>query len=82
MKLTELRIGPARSWDSASPLVARVKLESEGSTVECNLSDESVRRILALCADEVAANAERNVREFVAAVTAVNADKAAALIGS
>lgn len=82
MKLTELRIGPAKSWDATSPLVARVKLASEDSTVECQLSDESMRKLLDLCAEEVAKNAERNVREFVSAVTAINADRPAVMLGS
>ena len=85
MKLTSLTIAPTNSWAGLSeknPLRAVVKLDSENSSVECVLSDETMRRMLELCAQEIAANAEQNVREFVAAVTVIEAGKAAVLIGS
>lgn len=85
MKLTELTIRPNNSWqpvDAKNPLRAVVKLNSDNSTVECVLSDETMRKMLDLCADEIAANAERNMRDFVAAVNAIDSDKSAALIGS
>lgn len=84
MKLTSLTIAPQNSWSKLSPsnpLRAVVKLESEASTVECVLSDESMRLMLDLCANEIAANAEKNVREFVAAVNAIDAGQSAVLIG-
>ncbi|KZY05234.1 MULTISPECIES: hypothetical protein [unclassified Sulfitobacter] len=85
MKLTELTIRPARSYLALgpdNPLKAVVKLSSEESTVECVLSDETMRRMLDLCAEEIAANAQRNVSEFVAAVTAIEAGNSAALISA
>lgn len=85
MKLTSLTIAPQRSYSPVSdknPLRAVVKLDNETSSVEVVLSDESMRRMLALVADEVAAAAVRNVGDFCAAVTAIDADKASALIGA
>ncbi|MDF3607523.1 hypothetical protein PE067_16065 [Paracoccus sp. DMF-8] len=84
MKLTSLTIAPQNSWQAVGPnnkLRAVVKLSNENSTVECVLSDDATRRMIDLCAEEIAANAERNVREFVAAVNAIDVGKAAALIG-
>ena len=45
MKLTSLTIAPTHSWERAgkkNPMKAVVKLESEGSTVECVLSESSM----------------------------------------
>ena len=84
MKLTSLTIARQNPWVPTSdqnPLRAVVKLEGKESTVECVLSDESMRLMLDLCSAEVVANAERNVREFCAAVTAIDADKSAVMIG-
>lgn len=85
MKLTELKIAPSRPYSpvsAANPMKAVVRLEAEQSNVETVLSDETMRKLLELCAAEIAANAERNVREFVAAVNAVETEKGAALIGA
>ena len=83
MKLTELTIRPTRSYQGLgpdNPLKAVVKLSSEASTVECVLSEETMHRMLDLCAEEIAANARRNVDDFVAAVSAIDGPKSAALV--
>ncbi len=83
MKLTSLIIAPTSSWEklsSRNPMKAVIKLQSEGSTVECVLSDETMRKMLELCADEIAENARKNVEEFVNAVTAIDGGKADLLI--
>jgi hypothetical protein len=85
MKLTSLTIQPQTSWNPAgpnNPLRAVVKLNSDNSTVECVLSEDTMRKMLDLCAAEIAANAERNIRDFVAAVTAIDDGKSAALLTS
>jgi hypothetical protein len=85
MKLTSLTIAPKRQWsdiNAGNPLIAVVKLQSENSTVECVLSDESMRKMLDLCAAEISAAAERNVRDFVAAVSAIESGKSAAVLPS
>lgn len=85
MKLTALTIAPQRSYSPPSeknPLRAVVKLDSDNTSVEVVLSDDAMRRMLALVADEIAAAAKANVAEFVAAVSAIDADKAGALIGA
>ncbi|MBK8909159.1 MAG: hypothetical protein IPM60_15120 [Rhodospirillales bacterium] len=85
MKLTALTIGPANRYmpiGRDNPLRAVVTLASGNSTVECVLSDEATRRMLDLCAHEIARAAERQVRDFVAAVTAIDAGAGAALIGA
>jgi hypothetical protein len=84
MKLTSLEIKRLRTWEGASesnPLRAVVKLESEKSTVECVLSDESMARVLDLCAEEIAKAAQDRVAEFVADVTALSAGRESVLIG-
>jgi hypothetical protein len=84
MKLTSLIISPTNSYrgiGADNPLRAVVKLNSKDSTVECVLSDETMRRMIDLCADEIAQNARRNVDEFVNAVSAIDGDKAELLIG-
>ncbi|MGB1215064.1 MAG: hypothetical protein ACPG4X_16980 [Pikeienuella sp.] len=85
MKLTSLIISPERSYSAIgedNPLKAVVKLASKNSTVECVLSEETMHRLLDLCAEEIAVNAERRVQEFVSSVTAITGDKSAALIGA
>lgn len=86
MKLTSLVIGPANSYRDLSndnPLRAVVKLNSRESSVECILSDATMKKMMDLCADEIAQNAKRNVDEFVNAVSAIEGDSSAAdiLIG-
>lgn len=83
MKLTELNIRPDRNWAPVSadnPLRAVVKLNNEKSAVECVLSESTMRRMLDLCAEEIAANAERNMRDFVEAVSALDTEKSRALL--
>lgn len=83
MKLTSLIIKPSCQYSPLTPenpMKAIVKLASKNSTVECVLSDETMRRVLDLCASEIASNAERNVQEFVAAVSQIESG-ATALIG-
>ena len=83
MKLTSLIIAPTNSYrepSASNPLRAVVKLNSENSTVECVLSDETMRRMLDLCADEIAQNARKNVEEFVSAVSAIDVGKADLMI--
>jgi hypothetical protein len=84
MKLTELTIRPQDSWlpvSDKNPLRAVVKIGTDKSVVECVLGDDTMRRLLDLCAMEIARSAERNIRDFVAAVTEVEGAKSAALIG-
>lgn len=57
-----------------------VKLNSDTSTVEAVLSEETMLKMLDLCAEEIAANAKRNVDAFAAAVTSIEGDKSAALL--
>lgn len=83
MKLTELRIAPMQAYQPLgpnNPLKAVVKLNSEKSTVEAVLSEETMLKMLDLCADEIAANAKRNIEEFAAAVTSIEGSKANALL--
>lgn len=83
MKLTSLIISPTISYAKlgpANPMKAVVKLASKDSTVETVLSDETMRRVLDLVAVEIAANAERNMQEFVASVSQIESG-ATALIG-
>ncbi len=83
MKLTSLTISGKHSWERPgrkNPLRAVVKLDTDQSTVECVLSDETMRKMLDLCADEIAQNARRNVDDFVNAVSAIEGDKADLLI--
>ena len=84
MKLTSLTIAPRNTWERVSaknPLKAAVKLESENSSVEVVLSEESMRRMIDLVAVEIAENAKRNVDEFRAAVSAIEGNKAPTLLG-
>lgn len=83
MKLTSLTISPTSSWQSLgpkNPMRAVVKIEDDKSAVECVLSDETMRKLLNLCASEIADNAARNVADFVSAVTAIEGDKATAML--
>ena len=83
MKLTSLTIAPQTSYRPVSaenPLRAVVKLDSEKSTVECVLSDESMRKMLDLCAAEIAQQAKAQVEQFAAAVTAIEGNAGVALI--
>lgn len=83
MKLTSLTIAPTHSWERAgkkNPMKAVVKLESEGSTVECVLSESSMLLMLDLCAQEIADQAEKRVQEFRSAVTEIEGRKSTALI--
>lgn len=84
MKLTELRISVVNQFRAPdpdkNPLRAVVKLNADHSTIECVLSEETMLKMLDLCADEIAANAKRNVDEFVASVTAFEGSKSTALL--
>jgi predicted DNA binding protein len=83
MKLISLTIAPRNPWSGVSeknPLRAVVKLNNKESTVECVLSDDAMRRMLDLCADEIAESARKNVDEFVAAVRTIDGDKSDLLI--
>lgn len=83
MKLTELKIAPDRSWSPVgqdNPLKAVVKIEDERSAVEVVLSEDTMHKLLDLCAHEIAASAKARMDEFCAHVTAVQSQKGAALI--
>ncbi len=83
MKLTELRIAPEnayRSIGAQNRMKAVVKLDSDGATVEAVLSEDTMLRMLDLCAEEIAANAKRNVDEFVAAVSSIEGRQSTALL--
>jgi len=83
MKMTSLVISPKNSWESVgpkNPLRAVVKLSSKQSTIECVLSDESMRKMLDLCAQEIADQSAARVGEFVAAVSAIDAEKSNIMI--
>ncbi len=82
MKLTSLTIGPRDSWSDLSetnPLICRVKLQTDYATVETILNPDCSRRILDICAEEVAQGASDRVNEFREHVLAIPA-KAAALV--
>lgn len=84
MKLKELKIAPRNQYcelSSDNPLIAAVKLKTEYTVVECVLSDDVMRKMLDLCAAEIARSAQERVNEFVAAVTTLEGDKAPALLG-
>lgn len=84
MKMTSLVIKPRNTWEPVSrknPLCAVVKLDADTSSVEVVLSDESMRKMLDLCAAEIAEQAKARIAEFHAAVTAIDADKAEMLAG-
>ena len=84
MKLTSLTIAPSISYAPVSaknPLRAVVRLDSDNSTVECVLSEESMRKMLDLCAAEIAEQAKAQVEQFAAAVTAIEGNAGVALIG-
>ncbi len=83
MKLTSLTISGTHSWSppgEKNPLRAVVKLDTDKSTVECVLSEGTMRKMLELCADEIAESARKNVDDFVAAVSAIEVGKADLLI--
>lgn len=84
MKLTSLTIAPTMAYRSISegnPLRAVVKLEGDKSTVECVLSNESMMRMLDLCAEEIAAQAKQRVDEFTQAVCSIDGCSASKMIG-
>lgn len=83
MKLTSLTISPSRNWEAPgekNPLKAVVKLATEQSTIECVLSEESMHRMIEVCADEIAKQAQARVGEFVSAVTQIDAGKSDLMI--
>ena len=78
MKMTALNIAPKSSWQKVSeenPLVATVKIESEHSVVETELSPVTCQRLLKVVASEIKANAAANMDEFVLAVTAIEQEE-------
>lgn len=77
-KLTQLIIGPVTSYlpiSKTNPLIAKIKLESEHSTIETVLSEEVMIKILNLCQEEIVNEAKRNVDEFISTVTAIEPDE-------
>ena len=84
MKMTSLVIKADRSWNpvgSDNPLRAVVQLQDDKSSIEVVLSEDSMRRMIDLCADEIAEQARQRVGEFVQAVNTLENGKSQALIG-
>lgn len=84
MKITELKISPSRTWQPVggdNPLVAVVKLASEKSVIECVLSDDAMRKMVELCADEIASAAKARMDEFAREVLALDAGKSSLMLG-
>lgn len=83
MKVTSIEIKPTHTWEAVgadNPLRAVVKLSSKSSTVECVLSEESMHRMLEVCADEIAAQAKARIDEFHDAVTAIDTGRSQLLV--
>jgi len=80
MKLTRLMIAPRSDWDKNSPIICTVKLSSEAATVETVLSDDQAQQVLALVQGIVAEAAARNVADFVAHVSALQASASVAAL--
>jgi len=84
MKITSLIIQPTHTWKSESeenPMRAVVKLASEKSVIECVLDDNTMRKMVALCADEIAKSAQARMNEFAASVATMEGDKASLMLG-
>lgn len=84
MKLTKLTIAPRmpyRDVGTDNPLQAVVKLEDDKSTVECVLNEETMIRVLDLCADEIANAAADRVAEFRNTVLAMEHKPTALISG-
>lgn len=78
MQLTELTIKARHSWEEvgeSNPLICTVKLSSEKARVETALSDADAQKMLDLIQGIVADAAKRNIDEFCAAVSQVEAQK-------
>jgi len=78
MKLTELKIAPQNSWGAVgdnNPLICTVNLASDHATVQTALHADQIAMILDLVQRIVAEAAQRNVADFVAQVTALEAQK-------
>ena len=85
MKITSLTISPRHTWDAPSaknPLRAVVKLSNDDSTVETVIPDEMMQPLLDMVSGIVAEAAKKNVAEFVAAVSAIEAPDTQALPAS
>lgn len=83
MKITELKIAPSQSWQDPSasnPMVCVVKLKSDKATVETVLSEDQMHQVLMLVKQIVAEAAAKNVADFVAAVSQVEADSVRGLL--
>ena len=78
MNLTELKIAPQQTYRQVAqdnPLICTVTLKSENATVQTVLHVDQVAMILDLVQRIVADAAQRNVADFVAQVTAFEAQK-------
>ena len=67
MQMTSLIIAPERSYRSPgpdNPMRAVVKLATDNSVVECVLSEETMRKLVDLCAVEIARDAAKKMIEF------------------
>ena len=85
MKLTKLVIAPRyayRAIQEDNPLQAVVQLDDDKSTVECVLDEDTMIRILDLCAEEIANAAAERVAEFRNTVLAIDHGKVTALLDS
>ena len=84
MQMTSLIIAPQQSYRAPAPdnpMRAVVKLASDNSVVECVLSDETMRKLVDLCAAEIARDAAEKLAEFCQQVATLDADAGPALIG-
>ena len=84
MQMTSLIIAPERSYQPPgpdNPMRAVVKLASDTSVVECVLSEETMRRLVDLCAVEIARESAAKMAEFCQQVATLDAAAGPALIG-
>jgi hypothetical protein len=77
-RIQELTIAPEKTWRAVgddNPLRAIVKLGDGKSTVETIIPHDMMEPLLDMVSGIVAQAAERNIAEFVAEVSAIEADK-------
>ncbi len=77
-RIQELTIAPEKTWRAVgdgNPLRATVKLGGGKSTVGTIIPHDMMEPLLDMVSGIVAQAAERNIAEFVAEVSAIEADK-------
>ena len=76
MQMTSLIIAPEKSYCPVgpdNPMRAVVKLASDKSVVECVLSEETMHRLVSLCAAEIARESATKLAEFCQQVATLDA---------